>query len=188
VIFPLLLEALIILTHYLSQHSRLLTRNIHLLELSRALVPRGDPEFLRPTFSFTIGVILLFSAAWIRHTCYQYLGHLFTFELSLRSDHHLITTGPYSVVRHPAYTGICLMLLGLYAVLFGEGSYVRVSGVLQAGHGIFVFSFSTFLWLALFVAFVKRTAVEDSILKDHFGKEWDEWEVRVRWKLLPGVY
>lgn len=33
-----------------------------------------------------------------------------------------------------------------------------------------------------------RTRVEDEVLKKEFGKEWEEWSTRVRWRLCPGVY
>ncbi|CAF4350854.1 unnamed protein product, partial [Rotaria sordida] len=31
------------------------------------------------------------------------LGAFFTFELTIRSTHKLIKTGPYAYVRHPSY-------------------------------------------------------------------------------------
>ena len=38
---------------------------------------------------------------------------MFTFEMSIRKDHMLITSGPYGVVRHPGYTGFLLVVIGM---------------------------------------------------------------------------
>jgi protein-S-isoprenylcysteine O-methyltransferase Ste14 len=38
------------------------------------------------------------------------------------------------------------------------------------------------------VATIPRLLQEDEVLKKSFGKEWDEWASRVRWRIMPGVY
>jgi len=35
---------------------------------------------------------------------------------------------------------------------------------------------------------IKRTIVEDAMLKKEFGKEWDEWAGRVKYRMIPGVF
>ena len=52
----------------------------------------------------------------IRYKCYRALGTMFTFEMSIRKDHMLVTSGPYSIVRHPGYTGIFLVVIGIFLV------------------------------------------------------------------------
>jgi len=41
----------------------------------------------------------------------QHLGKQWRYAAALREDHELITTGPYSWVRHPIYTSMLGMLL-----------------------------------------------------------------------------
>jgi protein-S-isoprenylcysteine O-methyltransferase Ste14 len=36
--------------------------------------------------------------------------------------------------------------------------------------------------------FVKRAEVEDQVLKEEFGKEWEEWARVVKYRFLPGLY
>ncbi|KAM5531771.1 hypothetical protein V8D89_014541 [Ganoderma adspersum] len=48
----------------------------------------------------------------------------FTFEVIIKDDHKLITSGPYSYVRHPSYTGILCLTTGAYLMHFGAGGYV----------------------------------------------------------------
>ena len=37
------------------------------------------------------------------------------------------------------------------------------------------------------VFLVRRSFAEDSMLKQEFGKEWDEWARNVRWNVIPYV-
>lgn len=36
--------------------------------------------------------------------------------------------------------------------------------------------------------FVERAEVEDQVLKEEFGKEWEEWARVVRYRFIPGLY
>ncbi len=51
---------------------------------------------------------------WAMHT----LGRFFTFEVTIRKKHELVTTGPYRWLIHPSYTGLILSIPGLL-FLFG---------------------------------------------------------------------
>ena len=44
---------------------------------------------------FILGVCLLGVGTLIRVSCYRALGRFFTFELSIKTEHTLITEGPY---------------------------------------------------------------------------------------------
>lgn len=52
----------------------------------------------------------------IRYKCYRVLGSMFTFEMSIREGHVLVTSGPYAIVRHPAYIGAILVVIGMFLV------------------------------------------------------------------------
>jgi protein-S-isoprenylcysteine O-methyltransferase Ste14 len=80
--------------------------------LSTLVRGRGSDRIqLSPLFLF--GTLLTGLGGYIRYRCYRALGRLFTFEMSIRSDHKLITDGPYSIVRHPGYTGILFTITGI---------------------------------------------------------------------------
>jgi protein-S-isoprenylcysteine O-methyltransferase Ste14 len=40
------------------------------------------------------------------------LGRLFTFVVTIQSDHQLVERGPYRTLRHPSYTGGLIALAG----------------------------------------------------------------------------
>lgn len=67
-------------------------------------VPHGHPALdasrIRITPIFLVGWFFALSGGLIRLASYRALGKLFTFELSIRKDHKLITSGPYSMVRY----------------------------------------------------------------------------------------
>jgi hypothetical protein len=84
----------------------------------------------------------------------------------LFSDHELVTTGPYAIVRHPMY-------LGLLAAAAGS---------------LLIYQTWTTLAYALFAPFVlRRGAREEQALAAEFGEQWREYCRRVpslfpRWK------
>jgi protein-S-isoprenylcysteine O-methyltransferase Ste14 len=42
----------------------------------------------------------------------RHLGSNWSYAVTIKQGHELITTGPYAVVRHPIYTGMLAGLLG----------------------------------------------------------------------------
>ncbi|KAG6868919.1 hypothetical protein C0993_007693 [Termitomyces sp. T159_Od127] len=88
-----------------------------------ALVIEGTEDKLGFSSLFFIGTFFMALGGFIRYHCYRELGQLFTFELSLRADHKLVTTGPYSVVRHPGYLGVVLCVSGV--VIWHVGSFIN---------------------------------------------------------------
>jgi protein-S-isoprenylcysteine O-methyltransferase Ste14 len=82
-------------------------------------------------------------------------------------DHTVVSSGPYALVRHPGYAGA---LLAHLAVPFALGS---IWALLPASVGTLLF--------------VARTSREDRTLRDRLVG-YREYQARVRWRLLPGVW
>jgi protein-S-isoprenylcysteine O-methyltransferase Ste14 len=83
-------------------------------------------------------------------------------------DQHVVSTGPYALVRHPMYLAVLLVCLGGGPAL---GSW-------WAG---------LVLLLSVVPVFVRRTLIEDAMLKRDLPG-YAEYSGRVRWKALPGVF
>ena len=62
-----------------------------------------------------LGIALFVAGLAIRWYAIVWLGRFFTVNVAIAigTDHRLIDTGPYRVVRHPAYTGAPMAFLGL---------------------------------------------------------------------------
>ena len=112
-------------------------------------------------------------------------GRFFTFELSVRKDHKLVTSGPYAVVRHPGYTGLTMCVVGVALSLIAPGSWImECSGVGNA-----VVYPAVVLGGAYLLSLVcRRIAEEDEVLRREFGGEWEAWRAKVPYKLIPGAY
>ncbi|KAI0050883.1 hypothetical protein FA95DRAFT_1555140, partial [Auriscalpium vulgare] len=61
---------------------------------------------------FLAGVAFTVFGSMIRKLCFREMGRLFTYQLCLRDKHKLITTNPYSIVRHPSYSGLVFVMVG----------------------------------------------------------------------------
>ncbi|KAF8893025.1 hypothetical protein BD779DRAFT_1137936 [Infundibulicybe gibba] len=153
-----------------------------------ALFKHGDPQRLAPSPIFLAGAALIIGGAYLRDRCYKALGNLFTFERAILPDHKLVTTGPYSVVRHPSYAGMIPVYLGFGMRYSDRNSWLWQSSVLdtQAGR-VFFGSFAVVIALTL-VSLLARVPKEDATLKEEFGEEWEEWARRVPYALIPGIY
>jgi protein-S-isoprenylcysteine O-methyltransferase Ste14 len=84
----------------------LLTTRIPLRWLYLQLWPLGLWPFWLGA-SVTIAGLLF--AVWAR----EHLGSNWSRSVTIKQGHELITTGPYTLVRHPIYTGIVTGFLGL---------------------------------------------------------------------------
>ncbi len=95
-----------------------------------------------------ITVAGLLFAVWAR----EHLGRNWSRSVAIKQGHELITTGPYSVVRHPIYTGILTGFLGMAIAI----SQVR-------GFIAFVLVF-----LALWMKF----RMEEQFMRSQFGETY----------------
>jgi protein-S-isoprenylcysteine O-methyltransferase Ste14 len=102
-------------------------------------------------------------------------------------DYKLVTTGPYAIVRHPSYTGV--FLVGFSTIFYhgSRGSWFVESGISNTMMGR-VIGYAVVGIAIIFTFLVKtRWEREDRVLKEVFGKQWDEWAKRVPYALVPGV-
>jgi protein-S-isoprenylcysteine O-methyltransferase Ste14 len=159
-----------------------------------------------PSVPWIFGTLLVIITGFFRLRSYRALGRHFTYELSVLKDHKLIATGPYAWVRHPSYTAFIALLVGNAIAISARGSWT---------HEIFFRGLFTGPWspslslteseglvtrkrilvlvnvcgqLVLAAALVSRTKIEDEMMKNEFGEQWQEWARKTRWRLLPGVY
>jgi len=132
---------------------------------------------------------MVITGTLIRIITYRYLGEFFRFQASIQHDHKLVTGGPYSIVRHPAYTGLLISHLGWFLWQFWEGSWVRESGLLGTAHGkITALSYAVVVILGQLYLALTRISKEDEALRKTFGKRWEDWAKKVPYCAVPGIY
>ena len=86
------------------------------LLLNRLIFSGGAAERICVSWLFLVGTLVTILGGLIRYKCYRALGRMFTFEMSIRKNHKLITSGPYAIVRHPSYVGVILVASGLMLI------------------------------------------------------------------------
>ena len=135
-----------------------------------------------------IGLILIVLGSGLRLMTYRYLGRFFQVETSIQKDHELIVSGPYSVVRHPSYTGGILISCGLLPWHLSKGSWIMESGSWNTmlGRLLVAIYFGIIILIIFFT--LARTSKEDIALRNQFGTKWDDWAKRVPYSIFPGIY
>ena len=135
---------------------------------------------------FMVGAAPLIAGSFIRLWCYRTMGRQFTHEVSILRDHHLVATGPYAYIRHPAYTASFMMLFSSTVLLFCWDGWFRTCDM---GSTRLVWLVHVWDIVAPYVAYAlyKRAPVEDEQLQKHFGKEWEAYRLRVPYKFVPYV-
>ena len=93
---------------------------------------------------------------------------IFAVDVAIATDHHVVETGPYRLVRHPSYAGAILAFAG-YGICLGN--WVSLLAV-------------TF---PVVRAFLLRIGVEERALRAALGDSYREYASRTR-KLVPFVY
>ncbi|KAG6867531.1 hypothetical protein C0993_001581 [Termitomyces sp. T159_Od127] len=154
----------------------------------RILMPSNEATNLRLTPLSITGALLVVGGSALRCKCFHILQELFTFEMTLRENHRLISHGPYRYVRHPSYTGFVFAFVGMCCWVASSGSWVRESGVLGTMPGKVVVLGFMAVYIKLVVIAFQRMPIEDELMKASFGKEWEDWARRVPSWLVPGVY
>ncbi|PWN31907.1 uncharacterized protein FA14DRAFT_185877 [Meira miltonrushii] len=149
--------------------------------------------------------LIAITCVGMRIWCFKTLKQSFTYKLKTHEDQKLITTGPYKYLAHPSYTAmicstLCLLgaLMGPYnALLDGisnqpfSDSFWLTTIRLDNPRSIFL-AFN--LFMALYssiltssVIFFIRIPSEEAMMREHFGKHYDEF-LRKRWHVIPFLY
>jgi protein-S-isoprenylcysteine O-methyltransferase Ste14 len=74
-----------------------------------------------------------------------YLGKLWSAAIGRKVDHRLVDSGPYSIVRHPIYTGL---LLALAATAAAEATLLALGGFLLVALGLWMKASAEERWLS----------------------------------------
>jgi protein-S-isoprenylcysteine O-methyltransferase Ste14 len=127
----------------------------------------GGMGALAPLLGY-LGCACLAAGIGLRLAAAAVLRRQFTTMVTIVTQHRLIENGPYRWVRHPAYSGLLLSLLGLGLT---SGNWVSLAVALALPPA----------------AILYRIRVEERMLLRYFGPAYADYMRRTK-RLAPGIY
>jgi protein-S-isoprenylcysteine O-methyltransferase Ste14 len=121
-----------------------------------------------PALWLAIGLPIAWAGIALRVVAVRTLGAMFNPLVSIHEGHRVVESGPYRLVRHPSYTGVLVMSLGIGLATANLGSTVIIAGVRLAGY-------------------IRRIGVEENALEEGLGELYVRY-ARGRSRLVPGVW
>jgi len=134
--------------------------------------PIGPNVLLRPLLpdkiwiSWTgVGLVVvgLGFSGWAR----LHLGRLWSGRVTLKENHEIVRSGPYTFVRHPIYTGLVLAIVG---TALTQITLAAIAGLVLATIGLMI-----------------KIRQEERLLTEHFGATYESYQRNVR-ALIPYVW
>lgn len=117
--------------------------------------------FLLGVFLILLGVALRWYAIWT-------LGRYFTRDVAVSTDQKIVQTGPYRSIRHPAYSGTFLTMLGVGLAMTNWASLIVLLMLVLAGH-------------------MYRVHIEEKALIETIGQPYIEYMHRTK-RFIPMIF
>lgn len=124
------------------------------------IAPQSSTFVILGTILVILGVIGTFY-------CRHYLGKQWTAEVNLQTNHQIIDTGPYTIVRHPIYTCAIILYLGTAMAFFNIVTALLVP-------------------IAI-LTYILKTAYEDAFLMTQLDG-YKDYGQRVPYRLVPYIW
>jgi protein-S-isoprenylcysteine O-methyltransferase len=116
---------------------------------------------------FYAGLACMATGQLLRSWSIAVLGRLFTVNVAVREGHRLIESGPYRILRHPSYTAILLLHLGIGLCI---------------GNALSLFA----LMVPITLVLINRIRVEEDVMVSGLASYRDY--IKRTFRLIPGVY
>ena len=122
--------------------------------------PFADDQYALNIVLQVLAVAIAGASVWLTISAVRELGRQWSLKARLIEGHKLVSTGVYGIVRHPIYTAMLGKLIA--------------TGLVYSH------------WIALIAAIILfligtriRTNIEERLLGEAFGDEFNEWKGRV---------
>jgi protein-S-isoprenylcysteine O-methyltransferase Ste14 len=113
------------------------------------------------------GVVLFAAGGALRTWPVFVLGDRFSGLVAIQPGHTLVTSGLYSVIRHPSYLGLLVSTLG-WGLAFRSGVGILITAL-------------------MIPPLLARISAEERLLRSQFGDEYDAYRARTS-RLIPGLW
>jgi protein-S-isoprenylcysteine O-methyltransferase Ste14 len=135
--------------------------------LLAALLPAAAIHWQR-TGLFFIGLSIILLGVALRWYAIWVLGEYFTRDVVVSAEQSVVQHGPYRLIRHPAYSGTFLTMLGVGLAMTNWASLAA-------------------LVLCVFLGHIYRVSVEENALVRLIGEPYSEYMRRTK-RFIPWVY
>jgi protein-S-isoprenylcysteine O-methyltransferase Ste14 len=123
---------------------------------------------LLPGEFFYLGLVMMLAGVSIRIWAVSTLRSYFSYTVQIKQGHQIVESGPYRFVRHPAYTGSLLTIVGVGFALQSWGAVVVIAVIFG-------------------ISFGYRIKVEERALIASFGDAYLSYSKRVK-RLIPYLF
>jgi protein-S-isoprenylcysteine O-methyltransferase Ste14 len=114
------------------------------------------------------GLLVMWAGLAVRIWAIMVLGKSFRMTVEVDAGQKVVDSGPYRWVRHPSYTGILLLMVGL-SLVYGNWPALAILLVLPAG------------------VLIHRIFVEETVLTEVIGRAYTDYAARTK-RLAPGLW
>lgn len=132
-------------------------------------VVHGDAAWQFGSTALSVaGILLMWAGLALRIWAIVVLGQSFRMTVEVDAGQQVVDRGPYRWIRHPSYTGIVLLTVGL-GLVYGNWAALAVLLVLPAGILIY------------------RIFVEETVLTEVMGQAYTSYAAHTK-RLVPGLW
>ncbi len=120
------------------------------------------------TAVFVLGLVCVLLGVGLRWYAIRTLGNYFTRDVAVSADQQTVRGGPYRLIRHPAYSGTFLTMLGLGLAIGNWAGLLFLLACVALGH-------------------LYRVKIEERALVRTLGQPYLEY-MRATRRFIPWVY
>lgn len=120
---------------------------------------------LLPEWTYYAGIIVILAGIVVRQWSIAVLGRFFSPYIGVQKDQSVVQKGPYRLVRHPSYTGLLMIELGLGLAIQSWAALAVILAVYA-------------------IVFSYRISVEERMLLAEIGGSYQEYMKRTK-RLIP---
>ena len=121
-----------------------------------------------PNWFFYPGIFLMVIGILVRLWAMFILGRFFTLTVSVQKDQKVVDHGPYRFIRHPAYLGLFMIMIGIGLALCSWGGVLVI--LVMSG-----------------LALGYRIHIEEKVLVSEIGDDYIRYMKRTK-RLIPFVF
>ncbi len=122
--------------------------------------PFIDEQFTANIALQIVSILIAIWSVWLVTSAIKELGKQWSLQARLIEGHKLVMNGVYGIVRHPIYTAMFGMMLATGLVF---SHWIALTAA------VIVFVIGTRI----------RTNTEEGLLRNAFGREFEEWKAKV---------